>query len=525
MVTSIERRTTSTETRLNEYDLENFKIDLIAPIAPERIQSLSEFYSDFFRRQKDLIESGNPKYFQATGELPLTTEFDALKEPHVWLPQKIVVPALVEGHLDTEILLHPTRVKALKLKESGSFEPSRGKEISMMDEFIAKGTAVHSSDFDFHSISEREAMAMDMDPETSARKILAGDLWAWTTNDMVTSPILTNSTPDIISAYGLAMVAALQTRAFVPMDGIWGNIENQLAMFTRARELLEQNPVILRHPDKDYLLERSRRLIGVTLKADPDESLEKMEILYEAGCRDYRIYDPRQRTFKIEETVKRARNRFSDVSLIAGNLMDIDDAVLMQEAGANGVSSVLFGGGICFTSGKAKVAVENMRVAYEFAQKDKLKIPFIVDSGTGDTYIILTATGASGFMKGQSILSGIEKPPFLQWQEIGNGQYGSNYSGEAAKRTKLLGGKVDRLGRPLFVEGDDTYVVYDPLISNVATSLYNLYQDLATGIIFARGKDLDSVRLNPKPPLVYSTPSTESVGNGHHSPTDRNSLK
>lgn len=527
MVSITERAPISQETSLTQRDIEQFKLDLVTPISPERKSSLESLYTDYYRRHIDEVESGDPEYFRATGEYPITTRYDALEpseEKYEWLPEEMVVNALVERHLDAEMLLHPTRIKALRNVEEGGFEPSRGKVIPKLDELISSRIAVHSSEFGFHSLSEREAIDLGMKPESSGRKLIASDLWSWTTNDMVTSPIMTNSTPDMLSAHGLAMVALLQGRAFVPFDGIWNKLENQIVMFTRAIELLEQNPILQDHPDREYLLERSKRLIGITLKAKPDGLEEIVDKFRFHGGKEFRIYDPRQSTSNLQEATKIVRRGSSTDTIIVGNLMDVDDGLLMQEEGANGLTVVLFGGGICITSPTAKVAVENMRVAYEFAQNQNLKIPFIVDSGTGDTYIVLTAAGSSGFMKGQSILSGIEKQPYLRWQQTTDGRFLSMYSGEAAKRTKFLGGKVDRQGRPVFVEGEDTYVEFNHENSNVATSLYNLYQNLATGIIFARGESLESVRLNPTPQLVHMSQSSKDAGSSHHSPQDRNAI-
>ncbi|HRN70202.1 MAG TPA: IMP dehydrogenase, partial [Candidatus Woesebacteria bacterium] len=410
--------------------IEAFEQDLTKPVTETEIDEIRGFYDNWYNDYKYEIGQTDPEKLRATGEALLTTSYDSLKEtsstPLEFLPNDLVTEALLYAHVDTRMHLHPSRIESLKREEKKPFLPTVKKEIPAVQRFVSNGEPTHSSEFTFRPISESDAKEIGLNPVGSARKLLCDGLWVHTANldssqdkySEVTSYMMLNSTPDNLSAQGQARASVLQMRNFISMDSIWNNVENQFTMYQRIAELIDTDPTLATHPDREFLTERSKQMIGLTVKASERDALARLDYFAENGMLPgaVRVYDPRSRSEQTLNTIDAIRRRY-DLPIFAGNFTSVNDIRAAEDLGANAAIYILGGGGICLTPDVAKIAVDNMGDALRYANSG-IKIPLVADSSTGGTYTILTGAGVSGFMKGQDII-GIEKPPYTQWFNLG----------------------------------------------------------------------------------------------------------
>jgi hypothetical protein len=214
------------------------------------------------------------------------------------------------------------------------------------------------------------------------------------------------------------------------------------------------------------------------------------------------------------DTVKAVRDIIgNDGVVFSGQVIDPEQAYRLKEAGANGLIVGIGEGGICETPGEAGLAVKNMLDGYQIIRSG-VGIPVIFDAGVGRQTPIAIGVGAAGVMKSQAIGRGIEKPPFMYWLQTEEG-LASLYSGEAAPRTKYLGGKLDRLGRPLFPEGADEYVIFNKDLPSIASYILRLSESLATALVF-RHKTLEELQHERTVELWRKSSGASENGSVHH---------
>ncbi len=499
-----------------------FKDFLSARIPENVFKDLERRYTDQARRRQSELETLSEQekgHLQATGEYPIQTPYDAIQGFPGFLPPEVVGRALATRHCDIEVLVHPARMRSLQEEEGQGYDPIREKHIPVLDAAIEKGETVSFGDFGF-GIRTAEEIANERginpkDVEDSANELLATGTHSWTTDRRPTIPYMLSSTPDVVGAHTLATIGTIQGMGFVPVDSIWNDSDNQVRMWVRAMELLHDDLALQGNPERDYILSRAQYLIGATLKANPQDVRKRAPILFKQGVRTFRIYDPRSFPRMIEAT-NELRQLFGDeTTIITGQTIGVDQAHEAVDAGANAVIVGVGEGGICKTPAEASLAVDNLLTGYQVVRSGLL-VPVIYDAGVGPKTAIALGIGAGGVMKSQAIGKGIEKPPYMYWWDQPDGSYVSLYSGEAAARTKHLGGKFDRLGRPIFVEGADEIVSFNRDVPSTATALYYLLQSLATALVFQRGT-INDIQHDPSPDIRRPSSNAIYGGTVHHS--------
>ncbi|MCR4264244.1 MAG: IMP dehydrogenase [Candidatus Roizmanbacteria bacterium] len=505
----------------------SFEHDLTTPVSETELTRVAGIWEQWLDDLKYYRKHTDPEQIQAQGEWPIRTKYDAIQGLFVDIPPEQAIADLTTSYFDEQIMLHPARLRAMMELASTRFAPSVGKKIDALNGL--DHTVVHSAIFGFEIIGTDRARRISLHPQSSTKKILCDGMWIYTANEFeqsaddnpgVTSMILLNSTPDSFSSFGASRQINMQGRAFIPMDGFYRDISHQTMAYTRAIEYSRKDPVLAGHPHEELIKRRAQKLLGITVKPDPDYAMRVLDEFAQKGLDpdSVRVYDARARTEDVVNTVRAIHRRAPKKTILAGNIMDVDDAKALEQSGADGVVVILGGGGICLSPTVAKFAVRNIQTVHEFANKG-LNIPIIVDSGTGNTYVILVAAGASGFMKGQGVVN-LEKPPLLMGhpeidKRTGRVIYKTNYSGEAGGRNKSFG-REDMLRRPLFREGIDASTVYNG--KSVTTNIFELSQDASTAVLFTRAKDLEELRQHPSAYLYKMDESAMDVGAVHHDP-------
>lgn len=495
--------------------LEDFKRYISEPVSTAQKSELEARYSKYFAGLQAELQTKDSARLHASGMYPIQSPYDKLEGQPCLIAPEFAVTALVDRHICIEILTHDALLETQKLLQRRGYRPVKCKDIDVLEKAVAKKRSVTFSDYALGVKQPGNGL-----PDTdSARALIATGLFSYTTNDLVTLPFVMSSMPDVVSAWSLETMALLGCFGFIPVDSIWSAPENQRIMAEEAFSMLEKDPALLSHPRGELLLARARRLVGATLKANPKDAVRRVEILKAAGVETFRIYDPRDRT-SLRDTIKALRDRFgSDIRLFAGQVVAGSgtqvptEAARLVEAGANALIIGIGEGGICSTPTVASLAPDNIKNGYAIARAG-IEAPILFDGGVGTRVTIAFAVGAAGVLKSR-LLIGLESPGSI-WAYQVEEKYARNYSGEAAARTKFLGGKIDRRGRPFAVEGVDQLVFIQPEAPSIASIIYDLMQGLATSLIFARAASIEDLQQQPAPLLLYLGARAGDTAKVHH---------
>ncbi|MFH1051369.1 MAG: IMP dehydrogenase [bacterium] len=148
--------------------------------------------------------------------------------------------------------------------------------------------------------------------------------------------------------------------------------------------------------------------IGVSLN-----TMDRIAALLKAGADAIFIDTAHAHTSIVIETIKKIKQKFPEVQLIAGNIGTAEAAKVLIDAGVDGLKIGIGPGSICTTRIIAGVGVPQLTAIMEvFSVASKANIPIVADGGikqTGDIAKAL-AGGADTVMIG-SIFAGHEESP------------------------------------------------------------------------------------------------------------------
>ncbi|MFN4083328.1 MAG: IMP dehydrogenase [Bacteroidia bacterium] len=155
-----------------------------------------------------------------------------------------------------------------------------------------------------------------------------------------------------------------------------------------------------------------RLLVGAAVGVSADVE-ERIMALIKAGV-DVIVIDTAHGHSKgVLDEVKRIRQKFTGIDIIAGNIATAEAAIALSQAGVDAVKVGVGPGSICTTRIIAGIGVPQLTAIYEAAQAlTGSGIPIIADGGirySGDIVKALAA-GASTVMSG-SIFAGVEESP------------------------------------------------------------------------------------------------------------------
>ncbi len=165
------------------------------------------------------------------------------------------------------------------------------------------------------------------------------------------------------------------------------------------------------YPDacKDSL---GRLVVGAAVGVTSD-MLKRVEALVRAGVDVVTVDTAHGHSRGVLDAVKRLKDAFPDLQVIAGNVATGEGALALVEAGTDAVKVGVGPGSICTTRIIAGVGVPQLSAIYEAAEALKGSgVPVIGDGGiryTGDIVKALAA-GADAVMAG-SLFAGVEEAP------------------------------------------------------------------------------------------------------------------
>ena len=157
--------------------------------------------------------------------------------------------------------------------------------------------------------------------------------------------------------------------------------------------------------------EHGRLRVGAAIGTS-DKELDRARALIDAGCDVLVIDTAHGHSAGVLQALERARNKFPDAQIIAGNVATADATRALIERGADAVKVGIGPGSICTTRVVAGIGVPQLTAVMECARGSEGRVPVIADGGirySGDI-VKAIAAGASAVMMG-SLLAGTEESP------------------------------------------------------------------------------------------------------------------
>lgn len=502
----------------------SFLNDLSVQRPEEEVRTVElSLKEEILKEQERLKErSSEPIRDTVLGYIPYTTPFDKLQSTPEFLPIDQTVKALLHRYYNIWIFNHPQRIASLKESTKGPYIPPPPKDIPIIDEATKNHLAL---DFEDLAFAVEEPYRGEKTIEHSARVLLSKGPFTYIADNLVAIPYILSSMPDVAGSMSVATHALSGGLAFVPFDSIWESAENRLQVAQEAWDIVSNDPIIASHPDKEFLLRHYKRLIGITIKANGHTG-EEVKFFAKNGFTTFRIYDARSRN-NIEDAARDIQQTIAadpelkklgdTITLFAGQVTGPEQVKRLEASGVNAVIVGIGGGGICKTPQEASLHTSNVNVGREIL-KSGVTIPVVFDGGIGPRMPVLLAMGGAAGLKSAALVGGtIEQPPYLYYYRLSNGSYGKNYSGEAAPRTKYGGGKLDFLGRPLFVEGTDEMTLFNTMTPSMTDNTWALLQSLATSMIFTHVESIRDFHRIPRPNFWLATEKAKRRSDVHHS--------
>ena len=240
---------------------------------------------------------------------------------------------------------------------------------------------------------------------------------------------------------------------------------------------------------------KGRLLVGAAIGATADV-LDRARALVDAGVDVLALDSAHGHSANILKAVRRVKDAFPDVDLIAGNVATAEGTRALIEAGADCVKIGIGPGSICTTRVVAGIGVPQITAVYDAAcVAAEYGVPIIADGGikySGDIAKALAA-GGNVVMLG-SLLAGCEESPGET--EIFQGRQFKVYRGMGSLGAMACGSK-DRYfqtnNKKLVPEGVEGRVPYK---GPVGETIFQMMGGLRAGMGYCGCHSVDELREN-----------------------------
>ncbi len=259
--------------------------------------------------------------------------------------------------------------------------------------------------------------------------------------------------------------------------------------------------------------DKQGRLLAGAAVGVSKETEDRIWALFSAGV-DVVVIDTAHGHSKgVLDEVKRLRNKFTTIDIIAGNVATGDAARALVDAGVDAVKVGVGPGSICTTRIIAGVGVPQLTAVYECAKAIKGSgVPIIADGGirySGDL-VKAIAAGASTVMSG-SIFAGVEESPGETI--LYEGRKFKSYRGMGSIEAMKEGSKdryfqdaEDEIAK-LVPEGIVGIVPFKGLLKEV---VYQFVGGLRAGMGYCGAKTVEDLQANGKFIKITTAGSKES---------------
>jgi len=428
----------------------------------------------------------------------LTTPFDNLTyEKKGVLPPEEMIKILRVRQYFLEIFNHPERIVELKKVDDSKFVAPKKIKSKAMDKLIKDEIGVSISDLGIavvgsqnKRVSRKDRLAQGpfVKLGKKARSLLVGsamqDVWG--------------------SVYAISTMAQCLCLTGVPRNGPFSKIERQADLAKEVFRALSESEVLLDRSksQKKYLLKTWKKNVMGVIDANVAKSLKRAEALHKVGVRSFRVYSPEPGLGPLH-TVTALRKEYGNrIEIFAGQVVDVQQAKQLEEAGADGLYIGIGGGGRCTTGVRSGSVIDWPILLWQL--RGDIGIPVVVEGGASDNIATTLALGASGI--GVSRIAGggtVESPGGMLYFIDDKGGYFKPYGGEASARTKHLDNKILPFDIPSFVEGETRSAVMNPFEYGSPTipfNVFNLVEDIILSYVFRAVSTLEGFHnLNPSP--------------------------
>ena len=239
---------------------------------------------------------------------------------------------------------------------------------------------------------------------------------------------------------------------------------------------------------------RLRVAAGVGVTAD---TFDRMQALVDAGADAIVIDTAHGHSVYVVDMLRKVKAKYPNLDVVVGNVATGEAALMLVEAGADGIKVGIGPGSICTTRVIAGVGVPQLSAVYDVAKALKgTGVPVIADGGiryTGDI-VKAIAAGADSVMAG-SMFAGVEESPGETI--IYNGRKFKSYRGMGSLEAMQKGSK-DRYFqdmeddiKKLVPEGIAARVPYKGLLSEV---VYQIIGGLRAGMGYCGAPDIAALK-------------------------------
>ena len=238
--------------------------------------------------------------------------------------------------------------------------------------------------------------------------------------------------------------------------------------------------------------EKGRLLCGAAIGATTDV-LDRVKALVDAHVDVLVLDSAHGHNINVINSVRRVKEAFPDVQLIAGNVATAEAAEALIKAGADCIKVGIGPGSICTTRIIAGIGVPQITAIYDVAKlAEKYGVKVIADGGikySGDIVKALAA-GADVVMIG-SLVAGCEESPGEN--EIYQGRQFKTYRGMGSLGA-MGRGSADRYfqsnNKKLVPEGVEGRVAYKGMLSD---TIYQMLGGLRAGMGYVGCKDVEEL--------------------------------
>ena len=301
---------------------------------------------------------------------------------------------------------------------------------------------------------------------------------------MTSEGLVTTQNADIANAASLLLKNKIEKLPVVDREG------NLVGLITyKDITKVKDNPNASKD-DKGRL--RVAAGVGVT-----HDTLERVAALYEAQVDAIVIDTAHGHSVYVVDMLRKVKAKYPNLDVVVGNVATGEAALMLVEAGADGIKVGIGPGSICTTRVIAGVGVPQLSAVYDVAKALKgTGVPVIADGGiryTGDI-VKAIAAGADSVMAG-SMFAGVEESPGETI--IYNGRKFKSYRGMGSLEAMQKGSK-DRYFqdmeddiKKLVPEGIAARVPYKGLLSEV---VYQIIGGLRAGMGYCGAPDIAALK-------------------------------
>ena len=411
---------------------------------------------------------------------------------------------------------HPDRIDALFEQSEKPFAPPEYFHHPFFAEAREKGRAINIADI------KLEVQGSDAPRQSRTELHQRGPFVSY--GKQARGIIAVGANPYITGTpFGLAKLVESHSLACVPRDGFFSQIERQRDLFIKTLEFLKSSPVWKVYArskiERKKLMDFYTRNLVVTIEPESGKALKRARELYAAGARTFRIYSPEPGNDALGTLIKLRQlakeEGWERIEIFVGQVVDVEQAMKLEAAGADAIYVGIGGGGRCITGVVGGLTINWPQLVWDL--RGRISIPIIVEGGANDHIAESLAVGASGIGAVGRLAGTIETPGGLKFfvDEKGLFRY---YGGEASDAMRAMAGRVGPFGFILNREGETNKkrLRYDATsLPTLLQVFHEMYQGIVGGMVFQNASSIEEFHRKAPRSIRAASPNDDISRNTH----------